>query len=507
MSSQVETGFWLRVAAAQWGALPPHLHSAAEGREVLPTAGGVVAPSSLAPSEGGPAWSDPELMEELRATHVRMGADAATLDSLVALSDGAPCVVTGQQPGLLGGPLYTAWKVAGALALADELGRRWQRRVVPVFWCASDDSDFDEVSQAWWATPGTAPVRVHLAQAEHRDGQMVGGLDAAVVARREAEVLGVSDWPSAVRDWGEYFGARLLERFSGRGLVILDARSPRLRRRGRDLFLDYAQRAEAIESRLDERATELQERGWPPALSGRARQSGLFVVEDGSRRRWETGQSIGDGDALSPSVVLRALWQDRELAPVAVVLGPGEMSYHAQLTPLYDEFGVRPPATLPRPHGVLLPPSLTDASLERFLTEIVASPERSRRALLECGADPELDRRWSRARSESLRAVESWSEELGGERAEVGRRLHRRMEREWDRARRALHARGSRDWREELAWLWPQSRAQERALAHAVLDRFYPVGEEFWAPFERGYVDSLERGIWYAAAYTSGDHP
>ncbi len=64
-------------------------------------------------------------------------------------------VVTGQQPGFLGGPLYTLHKIATAIALAR---RRTPagRPTVPVFWSGDDDDDLAEALApvAWDAATG-----------------------------------------------------------------------------------------------------------------------------------------------------------------------------------------------------------------------------------------------------------------------------------------------------------------------------------------------------------------
>ncbi|MFW5845996.1 MAG: bacillithiol biosynthesis protein BshC, partial [Planctomycetota bacterium] len=56
-------------------------------------------------------------------------------------------VVTGQQPALGGGPLYTVIKAAQTVALAEAL-REQGFDCVPVFWCASEDHDAGEADHA-----------------------------------------------------------------------------------------------------------------------------------------------------------------------------------------------------------------------------------------------------------------------------------------------------------------------------------------------------------------------
>jgi len=61
---------------------------------------------------------------------------------------GTVAIVTGQQAGLFGGPLYVLYKALGARKAARLLQARRGRAVVPVFWVASDDHDFAEVRSA-----------------------------------------------------------------------------------------------------------------------------------------------------------------------------------------------------------------------------------------------------------------------------------------------------------------------------------------------------------------------
>ncbi|HRH46911.1 MAG TPA: bacillithiol biosynthesis BshC, partial [Pyrinomonadaceae bacterium] len=57
-------------------------------------------------------------------------------------------VVSGQQAGLLTGPLYTIYKALSAVKLTECLrGRGF--KAVPIFWIATEDHDFLEVSNAF----------------------------------------------------------------------------------------------------------------------------------------------------------------------------------------------------------------------------------------------------------------------------------------------------------------------------------------------------------------------
>jgi uncharacterized protein YllA (UPF0747 family) len=77
-----------------------------------------------------------------------------------------------------------------------------------------------------------------------------------------------------------------------------------------------------------------------------------------------------DPDAISPKAALRPPYQDYILPTVAYLAGPGEMDYHAQLTPFYKEFGITAPSLFPR-----LSATVSDHKAQRQLDKLDVSIE------------------------------------------------------------------------------------------------------------------------------------
>ena len=65
--------------------------------------------------------------------------------ALESLCTGAGTIVTGQQVGLFGGPMYTPLKAATAIARA-RLATAAGQPHFPIFWLASEDHDFAEIA-------------------------------------------------------------------------------------------------------------------------------------------------------------------------------------------------------------------------------------------------------------------------------------------------------------------------------------------------------------------------
>lgn len=65
------------------------------------------------------------------------------------VAEGGYFVTTGQQPGLFGGPLYSLYKALTAVRLAEDLEGLLARPVMPLFWVASDDHDWEEANHTF----------------------------------------------------------------------------------------------------------------------------------------------------------------------------------------------------------------------------------------------------------------------------------------------------------------------------------------------------------------------
>ncbi len=83
----------------------------------------------------------PELVRLLAVQNRSTSAAAA----LAALEQGAGAILTGQQVGLFGGPLYTPFKAATAIARARKATAAGHPHVA-IFWLASEDHDFAEIN-------------------------------------------------------------------------------------------------------------------------------------------------------------------------------------------------------------------------------------------------------------------------------------------------------------------------------------------------------------------------
>ncbi|MDK2971757.1 MAG: bacillithiol synthase [Candidatus Sumerlaeota bacterium] len=349
-------------------------------------------------SEHAPAPLRTEEVEEWSAWLEAHAAPPAVLENAARLGrSGTLTVVTGQQAGLFGGPMYTLYKAAGAILWARELKEKLGTEVVPVFWVASDDHDFEEVAtHAWLDGAGElrrwtgrdeaglegAPVAERRLSPEQIDafiadfrasvppGEFVDELTSALEELRAPNSLG----------WEAQFVRLLLRWLGGAGLVPVVPRLEWLRRRAAPIMQREIEHGTATSRALIDAGARLRDLG---AESGVLHRNGdeanFFLRLDGVRLKvvWEnerlaarhpsTGETVrtftreelagllaDSPGVFSPNAALRPLVQDAVLPNVAYIGGPAELIYHAQIGPLYEAFEVFRPAVLPRPRALLL---------------------------------------------------------------------------------------------------------------------------------------------------------
>jgi hypothetical protein len=458
------------------------------------------------PLRAGPMFQDPDWVKGLHKRHVRLGADDESLAAIEALGDGAACVITGQQPHLLTGPFYTAWKLLGAVALAQRLEVLHGRRVVPVYWCGADDSDFTEIADAWLFDHLRGPWRLRIPASEWSPGMSVGDLRSRHLAElEEAALVGLEgaglDWFRTVAseigdlDLGERTAAWVLQMFRGSGLVVIDARDDRLLAAGRPLLERYVERRREAARAVAERQERRAEEGWSPALDQAAVESGIFARRDGRRVKLDPGE-LDSGNAMrwtwSPSVLLRPVVQDWLLAPVAAVLGPGELAYHAEVAPLYELLGVQAARPVPRPHLTLVGQSW----------DWPEDPELVRRLLL--GGDSaasvlsrmQLPAARREAFDDFARNLEAALHDLEFRLGHpVPDRSRARIEREVRRLQKSEAEEGTGALARRSQWLARGRRPQERIYSSWLLWAWFgdPVSSVL-QPLAQAWLDAVERG-------------
>jgi len=396
-------------------------------------------------------------------------------------SGNAQVLVTGQQPGALGGPLYTLFKIATTVAAADRLTQAGQP-TVPVFWSGDDDDDLVEAMapQGWDASSGRLfrnDAGVSAFAGRQAGRPCVGELSAArwsqesnrwLDAWKRSESDGPGDptlgtdlaaiWSTACADnwsWSRLNRRFLLRVFQGTGLLIVSGDDPRLHQAGEAFYQQVISLLPDLMAAATGRGQELIQAGFPLPVSERSVHRHLFVRENSERYVLENITPTVDPARLRPGVLLRSLLQDWLFRPAAVVVGPGELAYLHQLVPLYKILGIPRSPLLPRLFGTIMPKGMSP--------EILSTSDQSHPEM-----DPELLVEKATRVSENV-VREILEKELGvpDERAE---KMAKGRSRRWRKSLQAmfrgeLENQARQVPQRQPAWVFPSPGRQERTLS------------------------------------------
>ena len=329
-----------------------------------------------------------------------LGASEKTLANISRLRAGASAVVTGQQVGLFGGPVFSIYKALTAVKLADQATRAGVD-CVPIFWLATEDHDLAEVNQV--AIPGsdysfqsfTVPTQGLPAAPV---GTIRFGAEIESVVEAATGLLG----PSALSDFlreayrpGETFGsafARLFVRlFADWGVVLLDAADPEFHRVAEPVYQAAIERASELDDALLARGKELDSAGYHQQVKVTPSSTLLFTLRGGARvpvHRHLKGSAdfliaderISQADLLrriksspqefSANVLLRPVIQDYLLPTLAYVGGAAEVAYFAQVGVVYEALLERVTPIVPRLSATIVEQK-PKALLERYRLSLV----------------------------------------------------------------------------------------------------------------------------------------
>jgi bacillithiol biosynthesis cysteine-adding enzyme BshC len=336
-----------------------------------------------------------ELATLLAAQQRRRGAPAAARDAAARRADDQTvAIVTGQQAGLFGGPLYTLLKALTAIRLAERVTQEQGTPAVAVFWVEGEDHDWDEVRSCTVLDGELLPHTIALPPRGDADAAPVATValpDAirSTIVDLEAALPPTEFTAALVEQLQQIYQpgtgmadacGRWLETLLGpHGLVVYDASDPAAKPAVCDLFAREIESSGETARLAATAGADLERLGYHAQVQAHEDSPALFHL-DGARRairregddltagdeRW-TGAALADlarrePARFSPNVLLRPLVQDTIFPSICYVAGPNELAYLAQLRGVYERFGVPMPLMFPRATATLL-----DAGAVRFL--------------------------------------------------------------------------------------------------------------------------------------------
>ena len=216
------------------------------------------------------------------------------------------------------------------------------------------------------------------------------------------ELIGASDAMGALaaayhpgRTFAQAFADFYTRAFAAQGLLVLDASSRAFHRIGAPVLRAALERADELHAALVERNLALEAAGYHAQVAVGEQSSLLFLIDQSSgvrlalkrlaasaaepaglwqagRQSYSTAELLGILDAeperISPSALLRPVFQDFLLSTSEIVGGPAEIAYFAQSCVLYERILGRVTPALPRFSATLIEPGIGDLLRQHNLT-------------------------------------------------------------------------------------------------------------------------------------------
>jgi len=303
------------------------------------------------------------LVDVLRAQYDGLEVSERFEDNINSLERSTTfTITTGHQLNIFTGPLYLIYKIVSVVRACEELKKSFpDYDFVPVYWMASEDHDFEEISffryngkKFEWKTNQTGAVG-HFNPKELKEliAQFPGMPNFFQDAYLKSDTLA-----EAVRKYVNHL-------FGHYGLVVIDADDQQCK----SLFKEVI-KADIFEhipqSKVQRTSKALNQLGYQTQVN--PREINFFYLKEDIRARIEkvgdryqvldTGitfsqdeieQEINEHpERFSPNVVLRPLYQECILPNLAYVGGPSELIYWLQLKDNFDHFGITFPLLMPR---------------------------------------------------------------------------------------------------------------------------------------------------------------
>ncbi len=301
-----------------------------------------------------------------------LDANLAVPKNLDKLSKkGCFTITTGHQLCVFGGPQYFIHKIISVIKIAQGLKKRFPNNdFVPVFWLASEDHDFKEISNL--------NIFNNELKVEKEDSIGVGKLspsifepvlnDLKVIFKNDdrfknlnkifSEALCKDNWSLATRYW-------LAKLFDVNELIIVDPDDKSLKELFASTMNDEIDN-QFIHNCVKSTNNKLDNLGYNPKIN--PRELNLFYLSDDKRERiifkqksFHIGNLVFSKNELqqklkqnperfSPNVLLRPLYQETILPNLVYVGGPSEITYWAQLKESFDIASVNYPVVILRDH-------------------------------------------------------------------------------------------------------------------------------------------------------------
>src|SRR5690625_4854986 len=315
-----------------------------------------------------------ELSSILIKMNKAWGASSETLRQIERLQHPESVVVVGgQQAGLLTGPLYTIHKIISIIKFANMQEEKLQIPVIPLFWIAGEDHDYDEINhifttpnnkltkrkiaQEEWLKVPISDLHIEKTKAEQWMKQIFHDITETEHTKPLVEKLFTH--LGKANTFVDFFARIVLDLFKEEGLVVIDSGNEDLRSIERDIFIQLIERQPEMTKAINSTAEKLHQAGYHLQVDVTPSDANLFYHDERNERillmrdgnHWvgkheevkltteELRQIAREHpERLSNNVLSRPFMQESLLPTLSFIAGDGEISYWALLKHAFHAF-------------------------------------------------------------------------------------------------------------------------------------------------------------------------
>ncbi len=318
-----------------------------------------------------------KLVNKLLSYNQKRDAPQQVIQNIDSLSQRETyAVMTGQQPGVFSGPLYTVYKAISAIVLCEKMSNR-KHSFVPIFWNASEDHDLSEIDHVGIFRQNE-PLEIRYNYRSRRVAFSHMTLDKSELKKMLEIIEDVSpdsefkapllreideiiQRSSTISD---FFSRFMLYLFGELGLILVEPQP--LRDLLTPVFEKLIRDPTECTRILNEEGFRLERLGYSPKIHKKSdlcnffvlnkegkrlpvKYNGKFQITDKTYSETELIRLLyADPSKFSANAVTRPIIQDFLFPTFAYVAGPNEIAYQAQLRGIYDFFGLEMPVIFPR---------------------------------------------------------------------------------------------------------------------------------------------------------------
>lgn len=456
-----------------------------------------------------------ELADVLLKANRAWGASEETIHNIKRLElESSVAVIGGQQAGLLTGPLYTVNKIISIIQLARKQEKELGVPVVPVFWIAGEDHDFEEVNHVYMFQDGHMEKKKlgqyinekrSVSYIEKDAKQSMAWLSEVFAAlpetmRTKSLYEKIKDCLEAASTYVDFFAKLIMLLFGKQGIVLLDSADPEIRHLEKDYFANMIANRRSIAESVHRTKEKLEQAGYHISLDAGPDDGNLFVQHEGQRILLQvdhSGHWVGkqgevrfseeeltaiaqeEPERLSNNVVTRPLMQECLIPTLVFIGGNGEISYWSALKQAFHTLHLKMPPVLPR-----LSFTYSDQKIDKVLQmlnmqheEVITEGVRDRKAnWLKAQTNPPLDHLFALVKESIAKSHEPIRELAADIRSDLGQMSESnliRIQREID----FLHGKMARALEQKYA-----KKLSEFDFADACLLPFGGLQERVWNP-------------------------